>query len=221
MGTGVSGPPASAGRLWRTRRHGSTERRVARRPHQASRTLAGRLTVEPSSVRAACVVQADERVRPSTRRPAPRVCAGRPRADAPRTHPVGGSQQPCRPPREPSPPACRRSRKPTRPRGPVRGPRCESAARPRGSPSRRPCRGGRQGSAAPRWSARRWRAGALGWPPAVWTASLAIGPLVWPGTRPPKSGWSRRAAGPGGRGAACSARGARAPQMLGACTGKA
>ena len=69
MGTGVSGPHASAGRLWRTRHHGSTERRVARRPHQARRTLAGRLTVEPSSVRAACVLQADERVRPSTRRP--------------------------------------------------------------------------------------------------------------------------------------------------------
>ena len=100
--------------------------------------------------------------------------------------------------REPSPPACRRSRKPTRPTVARRGQRCASAARPKAGRSRRPGRGGRQGSAAPRWSAQHWRAGALGWPPAVWTVSLAIGPLVYTGTRPPTSGWSRRAAGPGG-----------------------
>ena len=94
MGTGFSEPHSSSGRLWRTRRHGSKESSVARRQHQASRTLEVRLTFEPSRVSAACVVQAYERVMPSTRRPAPRVCSGRQSEDAHRTQHVGGSQQP-------------------------------------------------------------------------------------------------------------------------------
>ena len=94
MGTGFSGPHSSSGRLWRTRRHGSKESSVARRQHQASRTLEVRLTFEPSRVSAACVVQAYERVMPITCRPAPRVCSGRQSADAQRTQHVGGSQQP-------------------------------------------------------------------------------------------------------------------------------
>jgi hypothetical protein len=94
MGTGFSGPHSSSGRLWRTRRHGSKESSVARRQHQASRTLEVRLTFEPSRVSAACVVQAYERVMPITRRPAPRVCSGRQSEDAQRTQHVGGSQQP-------------------------------------------------------------------------------------------------------------------------------
>jgi len=67
---------------------------VARRQHQASRTLEVRLTFEPSRVSAACVVQAYELVMPITRRPAPRVCSGRQSEDAQRTQHVGGSQQP-------------------------------------------------------------------------------------------------------------------------------
>ena len=172
---------------------------MARRHHHASSTLEVRLTCAPSRGRAACVGQAYARVMPITRRPAPRVGSGRQREDAQRTPPVGGSQQPCSQPREPSTPACRRSSKPTRTRWPGRGPRCASAARPIVSPSLRPGRVWRQGRAAPRWAARRGSACALCWPPAVWSASRSMRPLVWLGTRPPKACGSMRAAGPGGR----------------------
>jgi hypothetical protein len=73
MGTGFSGHRARCGRLWRTRRHGNKESSVARRQHQASRTLEVRLTFEPSRVSAACVVQAYARVVLLPRRPAPRA----------------------------------------------------------------------------------------------------------------------------------------------------
>jgi hypothetical protein len=94
MGTGFSGPRSRCGRLWRTRRHGNKESSVARRPHQAGRTLEVRLTFEPSRVSAACVVQAYERVVPITRRPAPRARSARQTEDAQRTQHVGGRQQP-------------------------------------------------------------------------------------------------------------------------------
>ena len=90
MGTGFSGPRFRCGRFWRTRHHGSKESSVARRQHQASRTLEVRLTFEPSRVSAACVVQAYERVVPITRRPAPRAhSAQQPEGVQPTQH-VGG-----------------------------------------------------------------------------------------------------------------------------------
>jgi hypothetical protein len=94
MGTGFSGHRSRCGRLWRTQRHGSKESSVARRQHQASRTLEVRLTFEPSRVSAACVVQAYERVMPITRRPAPRARTVRQSEDAQRTQHVGGRQHP-------------------------------------------------------------------------------------------------------------------------------
>jgi hypothetical protein len=94
MGTGFSGHPSRCGRLWRTRPHGSKESSVARRQHQASRTLEVRLTFEPSRVSAACVVQAYERVVPITRRPVPRARSARQTEDAQLTQHVGGRQHP-------------------------------------------------------------------------------------------------------------------------------
>jgi hypothetical protein len=92
MGTGFSGHRSRCDRLWRTRPHGSKESSVARRQHQASRTLEVRRTFEPSRVSAACVAQAYERVVPITRRPAPQARAVRQREDAQPTQPVGGRQ---------------------------------------------------------------------------------------------------------------------------------
>ncbi|HSF34198.1 MAG TPA: hypothetical protein VLK82_27555 [Candidatus Tectomicrobia bacterium] len=63
---------------------------MARRQHQASRTLEVRRTFAPSRVSAACVVQAYERVVPIPRRPAPRARAARQTEDAQRTQHVGG-----------------------------------------------------------------------------------------------------------------------------------
>jgi hypothetical protein len=194
---------------------------VARRQPPASSPLEVRLTCEPRSGRAACVGQAYARVRPRPRRPAPRACSGRQREDAQRTQHVGGSQQPCSQPREPSPPAWRRRSQPTHTRWPGRCPRGGSVSRPMVSPSRRPCRFWRKARAAPHWSARRGRAGALGWPRAAWTVSRSRRPSVWPGKRPTKSCGSMPAAGPGGRASACTARWARAPQRMCSCTGKA
>jgi hypothetical protein len=94
MGTGFSGHRSRCGRLWRTRRHGNKESSVARRQHQASRTLEVRLTFEPSRVSAACVVQAYERVVPITRRPAPRARSAQQTEGAQRTQHVGGRQHP-------------------------------------------------------------------------------------------------------------------------------
>jgi hypothetical protein len=94
MGPGFSGPHSRCGKPWRTRHHGSKESSVARRQHQASRTLEVRLTFEPSRVSAACVVQAYERVVPITRRPAPRARSAQQTEDAPRTQHVGGRQRP-------------------------------------------------------------------------------------------------------------------------------
>jgi hypothetical protein len=94
MGTGFSGHRSSSGRLWRTRRHGSKESSVPRQQYQASRTLEVRRTFAPSRVSAVCVVQAYERVMPSTRRPAPQARSKRQIEDAQRTQHVGGRQQP-------------------------------------------------------------------------------------------------------------------------------
>jgi hypothetical protein len=92
MGTDFSGHRSRCGQLWGIQRHGSKESSVARRSHQASRTLEMRRTFEPSRVSTACVVQAYERVVPITRRPAPRARALRQREDAQPTQPVGGRQ---------------------------------------------------------------------------------------------------------------------------------
>ena len=90
MGMDFSGHRSRCGQLWGTQRHGSKESSVARRQHQASRTLEVRLTFEPSRVSAACVVQAYERVVPLTRRPAPRArSAQQPEGVQPTQH-VGG-----------------------------------------------------------------------------------------------------------------------------------
>jgi hypothetical protein len=68
MGTGFSGHRSRCGQFWGTQRHGSKEGSVARRQHQASRTLEVRRTFEPSRVSPACVTQAYERVVPIPRR---------------------------------------------------------------------------------------------------------------------------------------------------------
>ena len=79
LGTGFAGHRSRGGQLWGAQRHGSKEGRGARRQHQASRTLEGRRTFAPSRGRAACVGQADARVGPITRRPAPQARAVRQR----------------------------------------------------------------------------------------------------------------------------------------------
>ena len=94
MGMGSSGHRSRCGKVWGTQRHGSKESSVARRPHQASRTLEVRRTFEPSRVSAACVVQAYEWVVPITRRPAPRARDLRQREDAQLMQPVGGRPHP-------------------------------------------------------------------------------------------------------------------------------
>lgn len=95
MGTGFSGHHSRLSRPWRTWRHRIKESSVARRQHQASKTLEVRLTFEPSRVSAACVVQAYARVVPITRRPVPRARAARQTEDAQRTQHVGGREHPC------------------------------------------------------------------------------------------------------------------------------
>ena len=65
---------------------------MARRPHKASRTLEVRRTFEPSRVSSACVVQADERGVPITRRPAPRTRSARQAEGAQQPQQVGGRQ---------------------------------------------------------------------------------------------------------------------------------
>ena len=73
-------------------RPGGKETRVARREHTGSITLAVRITFEPSRVSPACVVQADERVVPITRRPTPQARAPQQAEGAPQTQHVGRRQ---------------------------------------------------------------------------------------------------------------------------------
>ena len=79
-------------RLATAPRHGSKEASVARRVRTRSTTLEVRITFESSRVGPACVVQADERVVPITRRPAPRAGSPPQAESAPPMQPVGGRQ---------------------------------------------------------------------------------------------------------------------------------
>ena len=94
MGTDFSEHRSRCGQLWGTQRHGSKESSVARRQHQASRTLEVRRTFEPSRVSAVCVVQAYERVVPITRRSAPQTRAVWQLEDAQPMQHVGGRPHP-------------------------------------------------------------------------------------------------------------------------------
>ena len=94
-GDGFLGAPLQRRQALETHRHGSKESSVARRQHQASRTLEVRRTFEPSRVSAACVVQAYERVVPITRRPAPPARTAQQTEGAQQTQHVGGRQPPC------------------------------------------------------------------------------------------------------------------------------
>ena len=71
-------------------RRGSKEARVARRGPTGSLPLAVRITFEPSRVSTTGVGQAEERVGPRTRRPAPRARCARQAVDAQPMQQVGG-----------------------------------------------------------------------------------------------------------------------------------
>jgi hypothetical protein len=92
MVTGFWGHRCSACRPVHAPRLGGKEPRVARRGHTGSRTLAVRITFEPSWGSPAWVAQAYERVVPITRRLAPGAGAPQPAERAPQTQPVGRRQ---------------------------------------------------------------------------------------------------------------------------------
>jgi hypothetical protein len=81
--------------LMHTPRHGHKEASGARRGHRRRTTLVVRLTCEPSRVRPACVVQAEARVVPLTRRPTPPARAPQQAEGAPPTPPVGRRPHAC------------------------------------------------------------------------------------------------------------------------------
>ena len=93
MGMGFWGRHSRVCHLVKAPHHGRKEASVARRVRTRSTTLEVRITFEPSRLGPACVVQAYERVLPSTRRPAPRAGSPHQAESAPQRQHVGGRQQ--------------------------------------------------------------------------------------------------------------------------------